>query len=197
MELSRLKSFVETSLFRDFPANMHYHNLRHTLDVFESVAGIAENEGASQKEKNLLQSAALLHDYGMIECREGHEEISCKYARIYLPLFGYEENDIQTICELIAATRIGHEPSSNLERIIMDADLEYLGRDDFDEISELLYQELSDPGIITNRLQWAQFQLNFLTKHKFHTEYARKMWEDKKQKQIKDLQDILLKEQAK
>lgn len=191
MDLSKLKSFVETTLYRNFPANMPYHSISHVIDVFESVARIADAEGVSPEEKNLLQAAALLHDYGFIECREGHEQASCKYARIYLPLFGYNETDIDTICKLISATKIGYTPANKLEMIIMDADLEYLGRDDFDEIADLLYQELYGLGIITTTQQWAQLQLNFLKAHKFQTNYAIKNMEQNKQKQIKIIENIL------
>ncbi len=195
MELNSLKSFVETRLYRDFPSHMPYHSIRHVIDVFESVGRIADDEGVSPEEKNLLQAAALLHDYGFIECREGHEQVSCKYARIYLPLFGYNEMEIDTICELISATTIGHVPTSKLEKIIMDADLEYLGREDFDEIADLLYQELSGVGIIANAKQWARFQLKFLRSHKFQTSYAKKLREKNKQKQITILERYLLNEE--
>ncbi len=187
MDLINLKSFVETSLYRDFPAYLRYHSLRHVLDVFESVARIADSENVSPEEKKLLQSAALLHDYGFIECREGHEDVSCKYARIYLPLFGYPKSDIDAFCELISATKIGHTPSNILEKIIMDADLEYLGREDYIEISDLLFEELSGLGIISNRVQWAQLQLNFLLKHNFQTRYAQKMGAYNKRKQTEIL----------
>lgn len=193
MDISNLKHFVETRLYSDFPAHMPYHSIRHVIDVYESVTRIADDEGVSIEEKELLQAAALLHDYGFIECRDGHEEVSCKYARHFLPQFGFNEAKINTICSLITATKIGHKPTSTLEKIIMDADLEYLGRDDFDEIVNLLYQELSAVGIITNAQQWVQFQLNFLKTHKFQTHSAIKMREHNKQKQITILEQSLLK----
>ena len=186
-----LKGFVETTLYSDFPANMTYHNIRHVIDVFESVDRIAEAEGVSNEEKNLLKAAALLHDYGFIERREGHEEISCKYARMYLPRFGYDETAINTICALISATKIGHTPANKLEMIMMDADLEYLGREDFDEIAQLLYQELHGLAIISSQQQWATLQLNFLRSHKFQTRYAKDLRDQNKQKQIKILENRL------
>ncbi|MDA0973125.1 MAG: hypothetical protein O2867_05255 [Bacteroidetes bacterium] len=40
------------------------------------------------------------------------------------------------------ATKVPQEPKDHLARILCDADLDYLGGDDYDEIAGGLYQEL-------------------------------------------------------
>jgi hypothetical protein len=46
-----------------------------------------------------------------------------------------------------------------------DADLDYLGREDFYEISDSLKNELIKFGKISGDRQWDQMQISFLEKH--------------------------------
>ena len=48
-------------------------------------------------------------------------------AKEELPKFGLSEKDIELICGMIMATKIPQNPKTKLEKIIADADLEYLG----------------------------------------------------------------------
>ena len=72
-------------------------------------------------------------------------------AREILPAYGLTRDQIDTICGMIMATRIPQSPSNQLERILCDADLDYLGRDDFYEIGGRLFEELRDQTNCRNR----------------------------------------------
>jgi hypothetical protein len=74
---------------------------------------------------------------------ENHEAISCQIAEEILVQFDYSPEQIQKIKGMIMATRIPQTPTNHLEEILADADLDYLGRDDFEEISERLFKELN------------------------------------------------------
>jgi hypothetical protein len=56
--------------------------------------------------------------------------------------------------------------------VVCDADLDYLGREDFIEIGETLYTELTNCGELTDRNAWNQLQYNFLSNLRFHTRYS-------------------------
>jgi hypothetical protein len=62
-----------------------------------------------------------------------------------------------------------------LESIICDADLDYLGREDFPSIAEFLYLELKACGELNERANWNEMQLRFLEAHQYHTESSRKL----------------------
>jgi hypothetical protein len=49
-----------------------------------------------------------------------------------------------------------------------DADLDYLGRDDYETISNTLYQEINPDGNISKK-QWVKLQIDFLENHKYFT----------------------------
>jgi hypothetical protein len=70
------------------------------------------------------------------------------------------------------ATKIPQNPKSHLEEIICDADLNYLGRDDFFSIEEKLYEEMLAFGYIKNTEEWNKVQVDFMRNHHYFTSTA-------------------------
>jgi uncharacterized protein len=152
-----------------------YHNMQHTLDVLTQVQRIAKEEGMEDEEGLfLLKTAALYHDTGFLSEYNGNEEIGCRLARKDLPGFGLNEKQIDRVCDLIMATRVPQSPKNRAEEIICDADLDYLGQDDFELISDALRQEFLEFGIIHSNEEWYSRQIKFLETHKYFTESSRK-----------------------
>jgi hypothetical protein len=104
-----------------------------------------------------------------------------------LPKYGYTEQHIATIKELIFVTQIPHQPKNKLEEIICDADLDYLGRDDFHEIADRLRRELKEHGKINSDRQWDNMQVAFLNMHKYFTETSISTRQAKKLKNMVDV----------
>ena len=73
---------------------------------------------------------------------------------------------------MILATKIPQTPKNLLEQIICDADLDYLGRPDYAENSQLLLQELLLTKKI-NKTEWLRIQDSFLTKHVYFTKTSK------------------------
>ncbi|MDG2441377.1 MAG: hypothetical protein P8M19_06895, partial [Crocinitomicaceae bacterium] len=96
-----------------------------------------------------------------------------------------------TIKDLIYVTEIPHKPKTRLEEIICDADLDYLGRDDFDEIATRLRDELKEHGKIESDKQWDEIQVKFLTAHRYFTKTAIKTRKKKKQQNLQAVKDRL------
>lgn len=162
-------NFLEANLSKD----LTYHGVQHTLFVEEQCIAIAQSEGITDNDDLLaLQIAALYHDSGFVTTHQFHEKISCDLARKFLPDFGVNEKMIDNICEIIMATKFPHEPKSHLDMIICDADLDYLGREGFEEMSEKLRSELISYNFITRETNWFSYQIDFFNKHKFFTKTA-------------------------
>ena len=53
--------------------------------------------------------------------------------------------------------------------IICDADLDYLGREDFDEISNSLKNEFLTYGVIKSEMEWDRLQVSFFNSHHYFT----------------------------
>jgi len=107
--------------------------------------------------------------------------------------YGYTDQHIATIKDLIFVTQIPHKPKNHLEEIICDADLDYLGRDDFHEIADRLRRELREHGKISSDRKWDEIQVQFLNLHRYFTETSIKTRSEKKAKNLEEVMARLAK----
>jgi hypothetical protein len=84
-----------------------------------------------------------------------------------------------------------------LEQIICDADLDYLGRDDFHEIADRLRRELREHGKIESDRQWDNMQVAFLNMHKYFTPTAIASRQAKKMQNLKEVEERLARNEYK
>ena len=180
MIFEKAKAFILEKLERELPPHLTYHDIRHILDVYQASINYAALEGVSEEDTILLKTASLFHDSGFIVQAENHEAISCQIAKENLLQFDFNHEQIQKIKGMIMATKIPQTPTNHLEEILADADLDYLGRDDFEEISERLFQELK----LSNRNDWNKIQISFFEKHKYFTKSAKELRNAKKQENL-------------
>ena len=125
------KKFIINKLESGLSQNLFYHGFHHVMDVLMSAEMLGTLERITHQEMELLLVAVLFHDSGFLVSPVEHEKRGCRLARENLPGFGYTEEEIETICGMIMATHFPQQPHTKLEEIICDADLDYLGRDDF------------------------------------------------------------------
>jgi len=186
-----VEQHIVTILKRDLPNNLYYHGLHHTMDVLRSAELIGKQEKLTDDEMLLLKIAVLYHDSGFTRVYRNHEEVGCEMARVDLPGFGFTDEEIETICGMIMATKIPQVPKTKLEYIIADADLEYLGTDDFDRIGRTLFDEIRIYLNVESERQWNIIQMNFLKGHSYHTNFCKKHREASKQKHLKEIEKIV------
>jgi class 3 adenylate cyclase/ligand-binding sensor domain-containing protein/predicted metal-dependent HD superfamily phosphohydrolase len=172
-------------LAQELPQDLSYHSLAHTKDVVKAVERIALLEGVRDEGLFLLKSAALFHDAGFVKQYEHNEPIGAAMAEAMLPKYGYNEQHIKTIKELIYVTQIPHKPVNKLQEIMCDADLDYLGTDTFEETANKLKIELMAKGKIHSEREWDQMQITFLKQHKYFTQTAILTREKKKKEHLK------------
>jgi hypothetical protein len=87
---------------------------------------------------------------------------------------------------MIMATKIPQSPKNIFEEIICDADLDYLGRDDYDANSSGLLQEIELSKKL-NRKDWIKLQVSFLNQHAYFTNSSKKLRSPKKEIILKQL----------
>lgn len=180
MNYAALEKTVMEQLRKELPPHVVYHSTEHVRDVICAVQEIAGAEGIQGEELTLLKTAALLHDTGFLFSAEHHEERSCELAAEYLPHYGYSGAAIGKIKGMILATRIPQRPQTRLEKILADADLDYLGRDDFFTVGNRLFRELLHSGVVKNENEWNALQEKFLEAHTYFTETSKKNRAEKK-----------------
>jgi len=165
--------------------------MKHTIDVVTQAELIGWGEGVTDEEILLLKTAALFHDTGQIHGSKDHEENSCKIAREFLVEYSYSPDHIDRICDIIMATKLPPSPKDLLQMIICDSDLDYLGRSDFIPVSNTLYKELHEQGIIGSINEWNKIQVKFLTSHHFFTNTAKALREVNKKEQVERIMNLI------
>ena len=192
MDYRAAKYDILAKLRSELSDQLYYHGLHHTLDVLRVANALCKSEGVNGRLVRLVKTAALYHDAGFVKDKHpGHEYEGCLMARAKLPKFGYKGDDIETICGMIMATKIPQTPTNLLEEIICDADLDYLGRDDFDQIGETLFEELKAYNLIQGEQAWNRLQVDFLTSHQFHTQTNKRLREPAKRDYLERLKDLV------
>jgi len=188
----KIKSHILLKLGSGLPKDLMYHGLHHTLDVLEQAERIAVQENITDaNEMILLKVACLYHDSGFLTTYFGHEEVGCDLVRKELPDFHFTNEQIEIVCGIIMATRIPQTPLTKLEKIICDADLDYLGRLDFFSISHSLFDEMMKRGYVNNENDWDLIQVEFIKAHSYFTENSIHLREEQKNKHLKILEDKL------
>lgn len=180
------------------PEKFLFHNFSHTQDVVQAARLIAEkSERLSAREQELLEVAAWFHDTGYSAGALGHEDRSAELARAFLTGEGMPENDIQQVESIIKASCPANTPNSLAEEIMRDADFSHLGSEQYwDRCSRLRQELLMTQQDFKTEAEWAAYELDFITRHQYHTLIARGLYEATKQRNIKRLKKYLKRVQA-
>ncbi|MFD2823683.1 HD domain-containing protein [Lacinutrix iliipiscaria] len=190
LDFKILYNKITETLKQQLPSHLTYHDINHTLYVLDRAIYIANKEKISEHELKLIKVAALFHDIGFIKSHIDHEKKSTEYARHKLSNYNFSKADIDRICGMIMATKIPQTPKNLLEKIIADADLEYLSTNSFKVNGDRLYKELKHYNNKLTRKEWNKIQIQFLKAHSYHTKYCKQYKEFRKNKNL----DILIQE---
>jgi class 3 adenylate cyclase/HD superfamily phosphodiesterase len=185
------RDYMMTRLKNELPDYLQYHGWHHTQSVLQAVEKLGAAEKLSPEDQLLVNTAAVYHDSGYLESYKNNEEIAVKLARRILPEYGYTLTQIKTICAIIRSTKARAVPKTRLEKIMNDADYDYLGKNDYHKTAERLFSEWEYLGTAMSRRQWLQKQISFLEKHKYYTETAKRLRAPQKQKNVESLKKKL------
>ncbi len=191
MDYPAAKAYMLNKLKNELDRRLFYHGVHHTLDVLEVTKELCIAEKVNSHDTLLLKTAALYHDCGFIINNQEHEKLGCGIARESLRLYNYTADQIEQICGMIMATKIPQSPQNFLEEILCDADLDYLGRDDFYSIGRTLFEELRAFKILDDEQKWNRIQVSFLESHHFFTTTNIKRRAERKQCYLDELREIV------
>ncbi len=191
MRYKEAENWVFAKLAHELDDVLVYHDIKHTADVVRAADRLCYLEGISQHDTIMVRTAALFHDVGFCEQYMDNEELAAGVATEVLPQFGYTPEEVATIGQMIMATRVPHHPHNKLDEIICDADLDYLGRDDFHPIADNLKIELMHYGIIKTDKEWDEIQVKFFNLHRYFTSSAIKLRQEKKAAHLQEIQSRL------
>lgn len=191
MKFQEAQDYALARLEKDLPDTVYYHCYEHTVDVMEAAERLGRYESLPETDLQLLKTAAAFHDIGFVNVYQNHEENGCVIVREVLPGLGFEAEQVEQVCAMIMATKVPQEPQDRLGQLICDADLDYLGRDDFYKIGNRLFKELKGKGILETEEAWNRLQVKFLSVHQYFTEFSKQNREPKKQAYLHELKELV------
>ena len=193
MQFEQASNFIQQELKDKLSPDLYYHNYHHAMYVLKSAVEIAEAENIMDEEQlTLLKTAALFHDTGFINVYEvDAEEEACRIAEESLVNFGYSKSQIEIINAMIMKTKMPQEPETHLQKILCDADLNYLGTENFISIGNNLLKELNAHGKNLSEKEWDDLQIEFLSSHRYWTNYAIAKREGKKTENLNQLKQLV------
>jgi predicted metal-dependent HD superfamily phosphohydrolase len=166
------------NLFKEKLSHLYvYHNYQHTLETVEAAEKLAKECELAGDELEVLMIAAWFHDTGYVHSYSDHEKKSVEIARVYLGEKNYSISKINNVVKCIEATKRDIIPADLSEQILCDADITSIGDKNFFSKADLLRAEWENFDIrYCNEIEWAETQLEFLSKATFHTAQAQKMY---------------------
>ncbi len=188
MDIDALSNYVCSKMEQELPPFVIYHGVDHTFDVHASVIRLSQLEKLDEYNTRLVRAAAWMHDVGITVKFEDHEELSANMAAQFLPQFGFNDQEIVQIQNMILATRLPQDAKTLNEKILCDADLDYLGRNDFFIIGQKLRLEWELIGNKINLYDWYKLQMEFLKNHHYFTRSAQVLRNERKNLNMAEIQ---------
>jgi predicted metal-dependent HD superfamily phosphohydrolase len=188
------QAYVEPLLEKGLDPRLTYHTLAHTAYVVKQARNLADDAKLSPEQTEELLLAAWFHDTGYLDTYDGHEYKSMDRAAAWLQQKNYDPARIEDIKNMIRATHRDESPNTELEKMLVDADMSNLAADDFRARAELIRNEWElalDKSYTTP--DWAELQLNFMLAHKYQSEAGKARYKKCLKNNIEDQRDHLKK----
>ena len=196
--LRQAKAYITTLFEEKLPQQLVYHSLKHTINTVKEARALAGASDLDAADMEALELAAWFHDTGYLDTYDGHEYRSMERAGQWLHAQGYPAGRIALVQDLIRATHRNEPRETELQQLLVDADLSSLGREDFFATGELLRAEWeTTQGRTYSNTEWAETQLDFLLTAKFRTDAAKARYGDQYKANIKEQKNILKKKEKK
>ena len=184
--------YVEEYMKAHLPENIVFHNYNRTSKIARICDTLSIQSDLNGNEKILLHLSALFIDIGYCDDPKKSAAASARHARNYFMQKGLEASTIKIITESIEAIGYPQQPVSLVAQYLCDADMYYLGSNNYPLDTELLRKEISLVDKVNfSDLDWIKRQLQVLENHTYFTAEARKLFKKRKKNNILLLQNQL------
>ena len=192
------QTYLTALLAQELPAKLTYHSLRHTEAVAKECRALAAAAALGPDDTETLLLAAWFHDAGYIDVYDGHEYRGMERAAAWLTGQGVEAGRIQLVNDVIRATHRDEPAETELQKLLVDADMSNLARNDFRSSAELLRTEWELVlGKSYSNPAWAELQLNFMLGHKYHSDAGKERYRKDFKNNVDEQRDRLKKTEKK
>ena len=187
LKIKDVEERVTNMIFETPLINFHFHKQEFINRVAFQAELLGRSEELSDEEMLILHAAAVVLFAGLSETYEKLENKSVEIAREILPEHGFNERQIERICNMVLSTRPPFEPQNILEKILIDARHEFIGRSDYLTQIRLLYLEMKNNIQNMTRDRFIREQARLLENFEYYTLAARRLREVNAEDQLKNL----------
>ncbi len=188
LKLIDLEERVSELISANHQISLHFHRKVFFSRVYHQTELLGRSENISDDDMLLALAASILLYAGLSETYENFENRSAEIARIILPEFGFDARQTERISNLIVATKEPFLPQNNLEAILIDARMEFLGRVDYLTQVKLLYLEVKNMTKDFSKEKFIRKQKTLIKEFDFFTVAARRLREIGAGDQIRNLE---------
>ena len=165
-----------TGSLSNLNSGYRFHGIDHTREVVRAARKIANECKLGTQDATLVQIAAWYHDTGFSISPFNHEFHSKEIARQFLMANSFPKSYIDQVIDCIRTTRMPQQPKNLIEAVICDAVMYHLAGNEYWKKNISLKREQE---FITNKKirddQWCHENLNFLTQHRYCTDYGKRV----------------------
>jgi adenylate cyclase len=174
IKLKDIEEMIIKMFYEEAPANLYFHNSFLVGDLCNKVELLSKAENLTDEEFINTSLAAVFLFTGYISDYEKPMEASLRLVEEILPGYGFNHETIESVIQIInnSFTNIRESHSDN---ILHDARYDYLGREDYARLMDLLLRERTEYGKFSDNNGWIEFQRKQLSEHDFITDSARQL----------------------
>jgi len=190
--LAQCEAYVSSLYKKREQDSLFYHSLSHLKRTVKEAKIIAENSGLPMEETEVLLLSSWLHDCGIFETEEGHEEKSIEIAKEFLEKQNYPQDKMESVLACIHATNPLNKPQNLTEKILQDANLLHLGKKKYFKRNKELRKEFKNiwDKSFTDK-EWIELNIQFFLENEFQTDYARNTYGEQRLLNLSSLQESL------
>lgn len=171
MQLIRLDD-IEEAIFKIFsdeaPPNLYFHNLSMARNLVNQIELLAISEHIPEEQYLILKLTSLFIITGYITDYEKPEEAALTLMNDFLPKYNIDNRFVRE-SEVLIRNSYSEKYSTLSDKILHDARFDYLGRSDYMRLTDRLFKERTEHGMVIRKDKWISIQMEFLRKHDFLT----------------------------
>lgn len=193
IQLENFEIWIRKLFATELKPEICYHNLDHTVSIVKRVGELADHYQLPKRDQIDLFLAGWLHDIGYWDGNPvEHEAQGAEMAGEFLGQFGIDPVRIERIQSAILATKIPQQPKDLFESILCDSDLYHLSKDDWFDQTLLLKKEREKiSGKVVELLPFLKLSREFVSNHRYHTDFAQTQLEPQKQINLAKLESMI------
>ena len=191
--LDKIEQHVKLVMSNELSDKIIYHDIPFMLRVVEAAKVISLEEDLTEREQELLLSAAWLGHLGFADPNLSNEvnnpkdlfnsamTRSTSMAKTFLESIGEDPDQVAAILQIIEESRPETEAKSNLGRILADAVTSDWGLPKSKRKVKKLYEEFLLVGAVDfGKSTWYDTVLVFLRDHEYYTQYGKRVLDEGK-----------------